>query len=510
MFGTHQALVRQGAANGLRYLQGLATDLSRARWFASLLLAVAGLSLLTAGLTTTRSALSLGSTLLVYMLMVVIVTAIGGVVPGVTAAVASVLLVNWFFVPPLHTWHVSAANDLISLAVFVVVAIIVSVLVDLAARYRAAASRSRSEAALRRVATLVAQGAKPQAVFDVVCKETGGLMGATTVNLVQFVPGPVNLTLAGWSVRGVHVPTGTRLPLDGGSINAMVQRTGEPRRADTYEGAPGSIAARLRELGIKNEVGAPVMVDGRVWGALIAGKDTPRPLARGAEVRLARFAELTATAVSNAAAHDELIASRARIVTAVYEGRRRLARDLHDGAQQQLVCAIMSLQLADQEFEQDPAAARDLLREGLGHARGGLGDLRVLAVGVHPSILTNRGLHAAADALAQRSALPVDLQVTDERFPRDIEAAAYFVIAEALTNVAKHARASRAHVCVDRREGRLVIDIRDDGAGGANLRGNGLRGLKDRVEALGGGLTLDSPPGNGTHLHATLSLSSAS
>ena len=316
--------------------------------------------------------------------------------------------------------------------------------------------------------------------------------------------------LAGWSVHGVHMPAGTRLPIDGGSIDAVVQRTGEPGRVDSYKGVPGLLAARLRELGIKNEVGAPVVIDGRVWGALIAGNDTPTPLPRGAEVRLAHFAELVATAVSNAAAHDELMASRARIVTAAYEGRRRLVRDLHDGAQQQLVCAVMSLQLADQEFDQDPAAARDLLREAIGHARGGLGELRELAAGVHPSILTDRGLHAAADALAHRSGLRVDVQVTDERFPRDIEAAAYFVIAEALTNVAKHAKASCAHVTVDRRGGSLMIDIRDDGAGGAHLQGSGLRGLKDRVEALGGGLKLYSPPGNGTHLHGTLPLSSVS
>jgi signal transduction histidine kinase len=197
-------------------------------------------------------------------------------------------------------------------------------------------------------------------------------------------------------------------------------------------------------------------------------------------------------------------------VTAAYEGRRRLARDLHDGTQQRLVCAVMSLQLADQRFEQDPAAAWQLLQEGLGHTRDGLGELRELAAGVHPSILTNRGLHAAAAALAQRSSVPVEVRVPDERYPPHIEAAAYFVIAEALTNVAKHANASHADVRVDQHDGRLTIDVRDDGAGGADLNGSGLRGLKDRAEALGGSLRLDSPPGNGTRLHATLSLSSQS
>jgi signal transduction histidine kinase len=506
---THQASAGRGLAAGPRHWLGLAGDLPRARWLAGLLLVAAALPLLTAVLTRMRSVLSLGSTLLLYLLMVVIVAVIGGTAPAFAAAVASSLLVNWFFVQPLHTWRISGVNDVISLVVFLVVAMTVSVLVDLAVRYRAVATRNRLESALRRVATLVAHGAEPQAVFDAVCEETGRLMGATTVNLAHFTPDNMNQTIAGWSAHNVHVPTGTRLPLDGENINFVVQRTGQPGRFDSYEAAAGPLAARLRELGIKNEVGAPVLVDGRVWGALIAGKDTLKPLPPGAETRLARFAELIATAVSNATTHAELVASRARIVTAAYEGRRRLARDLHDGAQQRLVSAVMSLQLADQRVDRDPAAARHLLREALGHARDGLGELRELAAGVHPSILTNRGLHAAVEALAQRSGVPVDMRVPDERYPPQVEAAAYFVIAEALTNVAKHAQASCASVSVDGHDGSLTIDVRDDGSGGADLRGSGLRGLKDRVEALGGGLRLDSPPGRGTHLHATVSLSSS-
>jgi signal transduction histidine kinase len=493
----------------LRRLLGLAGGLSRARWLAGLLCVVAGLPLLTAVLTRMSAVVPLGSILLIYLLMVVIVAVVGGTVPAIAAMIGSVLLVDWFFVPPPHALRIGAAADVISLVVYVVVTVTVSVLVDLAIGYRAVATHSRLESALRRVATLVAHGAEPQAVFDAVCEETGRLMGATTVNLAHFTPDNMNQTIAGWSAHNVHVPTGTRMPLDGETINSVVQRTGQPGRFDSYEGAAGPLAARLRELGIKNEVGAPVIVDGRVWGALIAGKDTFKPLPPGAETRLARFAELIATAVSNATTHAELVASRARIVTAAYEGRRRLARDLHDGAQQRLVSAVMSLQLADQRFDRDPAAARDLLREALGHARDGLGELRELAAGVHPSILTNRGLHAAVEALAQRSGVPVDVRVPDERYPPQVEAAAYFVIAEALTNVAKHAQASCASVSVDRRDGSLTLDVRDDGSGGADLRGSGLRGLKDRVEALGGGLRLDSPPGRGTHLHATVSLSSS-
>jgi signal transduction histidine kinase len=253
-------------------------------------------------------------------------------------------------------------------------------------------------------------------------------------------------------------------------------------------------------------VGAPVVVDGEVWGALIAGTDQPAPLPARTEDRVASFAELIATAVANATAHDELLASRARIVTTAQETRRRLARDLHDGAQQQLVAALIALQLADQRFDSDPVAARQLLQEALAHTRDGLSDLRQLAAGVHPAVLTTRGLHAAVDALAQRSPLPVDLDAPDRRYPPYIESAAYFVVAEALTNAVKHAHAARAAVRLRERPGALDVDVTDDGCGGADRNGSGLQGLIDRVEALGGSVEIDSPAGCGTRLHACLPL----
>jgi signal transduction histidine kinase len=362
------------------------------------------------------------------------------------------------------------------------------------------------QSALRRVATLVAQAAPPQAVFDAVCAETGPLIGATTVNLAHFTPDGINVTISGWSLRGVHVPTGTRLSLDGESINGLVQRTARPGRVDAYEDLGGPLAARLRELGVRSEVGAPVVVAKRVWGALIAGTDKPVPLPAGTEHRVASFAELIATAVANATAHTELVASRARIVTTAQEARRRLARDLHDGAQQRLVVALITLQLADECFDRDPARAHDLLRTALGHARDGLTDLRELAAGVHPSILTNRGLRAAVEALAGRVPLPVDVEIPAGRYPRHVEAAAYFVVAEALTNVVKHARATATRVRVEERPGVLDVLINDDGKGGADVGGGGLRGLTDRVEALGGTVQVESHAGAGTRLHACIPL----
>jgi signal transduction histidine kinase len=362
------------------------------------------------------------------------------------------------------------------------------------------------QAALRRVATLVAQAAPPQAVFDAVCEETGRLIGATTVNLAHFTPDRINATISGWSLRRVHVPTGTHLPLQGESINELVRRTGRPGRIDSYEDLPGPLPARLRQLGVRSEVGAPVVVDGQVWGALIAGTDEPAPLPAGTEDRVASFAELIATAVANATAHDELVASRARIVTTAQEARRRLARDLHDGAQQRLVAALIALQLADQRFDHDPAAARQLLHEALAHTRDGLDDLRQLAAGVHPAVLTTRGLHAAVDALAQRSVLPIAVDVAEGRYPSHVESAAYFVIAEAVTNAVKHARAAHAAVRLLEQAETLDVEVTDDGRGGADRNGSGLQGLIDRVEALGGSLTIDSPPGGGTRLHACLPL----
>jgi signal transduction histidine kinase len=366
------------------------------------------------------------------------------------------------------------------------------------------------QSALRRVATLVAGGAPPKEVFDLVCRETGSLIGASTVNLAHFTPDGVNVTMAGWSTGGIHLAAGTRLPLDELSINALVQRTSAPGRVDTYEGMPGEIAERLRLNGVRSEVGAPVIVAGHVWGALIAGTDDVQPLPPVTERRVASFAELTGTAISNAADRAELVESRARIVAAGDEARRRLARDLHDGAQQRLVSVILNLRLAAQRREGDPPAAADLVDAALEQAQAGLAELRDLAAGVHPSILTDRGLRAAVGSLADRCHVPVAVTAPESRYPPTVEAAAYFIAAEALTNIDKHAEASRAELRVREVRNSLVIDVNDDGRGGAAFTGTGLIGIKDRVEALGGGLVMDSRPGRGTHLHATLPLPAVS
>jgi signal transduction histidine kinase len=358
------------------------------------------------------------------------------------------------------------------------------------------------QSALRRLATLVAEGAQPAVVFDAVCQETGRLFDVTSVNLAQFTTDSFNLTMAGWSIHDVHLPTGTRLPLEGDSINVLVRDTAAPGRFDSYEGASGELAALLRKRGVVSEVGAPVVVDGRVWGALIAGTDDPEPLPAGLEQRLSSFAELIATAISNATTQTELVASRTRIVEAADEQRRQVVRDLHDGAQQRLVEAIMTLQLAQARGE-----GTALLTEAVEQVRAAIAELRELARGIHPSILTHRGLAAAVEALTHRMPLPVDVEIPNNRYPPSIESAAYFVVAEALTNVAKYANAKTARVTARASDDCLTLTIEDDGMGGARpSKGSGLGGLHDRITALSGTLIVESPQGSGTRIRAEIPL----
>jgi len=253
-------------------------------------------------------------------------------------------------------------------------------------------------------------------------------------------------------------------------------------------------------------VAAPVTVGGRLWGALIASTRRPEGMAERSERRLCDFADLVAQALSNADAYDKLAASRARIVEAGDAERRRLERNLHDGAQQLLVSLAVHLRLVEARLESDPERARQELidaRDQLGHA---LDELRELARGIHPAILTDGGLAPALSALATRAAVPVEItEVPGERLPEPVEAAAYYLIAEAVTNVAKHAQASHVSVSVRRADGRVLVDVVDDGVGGADAdAGSGLHGLADRVEALHGRLQIDSPRGGGTRIEAQI------
>jgi signal transduction histidine kinase len=318
--------------------------------------------------------------------------------------------------------------------------------------------------------------------------------------------------MGGWSTGDVrNVPVGTHVALDGPTVAARILQSGRPERADSYDGMTGSTVELLRDLGFRASVGAPIKLGGRLWGAVMVSTVEDTPFPPGAEQRMADFAELVALALANAEARSELAASRARIVEAGDAARRRLERNLHDGAQQRLVAIALGLRMCERKLADGDPAAADLLQQAKAELADALEELRELARGIHPAILTDRGLAPALEMLAGRASIPVDVDVAlDGRLPARVEAAAYYIVAEALTNASKHARASRVRVNVQRSDGRALVEVADDGVGGADQqRGSGLRGLRDRVEALGGELGLDSPEGAGTTLTAELPIAAA-
>jgi PAS domain S-box-containing protein len=368
-------------------------------------------------------------------------------------------------------------------------------------------SLAAEQAALRRVATVVASEADPARVFEVVTEELGRLLGAQTSNMIRFEPDGGGVVAGGWSTGGArNVPVGTRVALDGPTAAAFIRDSGRPERVDDYSETPGTTADLLRELGLRSSVGTPIRLGGRLWGAVLVSSVGETPFPEGAEQRIADFAELVGLALANAEARQELADSRARIVQAGDEERRRLERNLHDGAQQRLVALSLELRLAERKLASGDPKAAELLRRASEDLADALEELRELARGIHPAILSDKGLVPALEMLAGRATVPVELcAALDARLPPPVEAAAYYLVAEALTNAAKHAGASCVNVNLTRADGRAVVEVADDGVGGADLRGgSGLRGLRDRVEALGGTLEVESEEGAGTTLTARL------
>jgi PAS domain S-box-containing protein len=363
---------------------------------------------------------------------------------------------------------------------------------------------AEEQAGLRRVATLVARGVPPAEVFEAVAREAGQLLGVDAMHMGRY-DASAAISVAGWSRAGDHLPVGTRVELDGTNVASLVLRSGRPARIDGYSAASGATAERLRHgSGVYSSVAVPIVVDDRLWGLMIASSKQYQPLAADTESRLLGFTELVATAISNTEVRTELAASRARLVAAADEERRRVVRDLHDGAQQRLVHTVVMLKLAEVELQDQEGRASELVKEALAHAQSATAEVRELAHGILPSVLTHGGLPAATHALASRMTVPVEIDVSAPRLPEQIEATAYFVMAEALTNVAKHARAQHATVTGRVDNGALRIEVRDDGEGGARTEGGGLIGLRDRVATLDGTLTVDSPPGGGTVVTATI------
>ena len=366
------------------------------------------------------------------------------------------------------------------------------------------------QAALRRVATLVAQGVPSSGLFSAVTKEVARVFASVDPSLVatviRFDPGPESV-LVGASRAYEREPVGSRWTPKDLYVSTRVLDTGRAARVDEADldaiGGPDADVLRLR--GFLHQVGSPVVVEGRLWGAMTLNSTEELP--PDVDRRLVSFTELVATAIANAESQSELAASRRRIVAASDDARRRIERDLHDGIQQQLVSVGMELGgveaslPADSELRTQVAAVANALRCAID-------DLREISRGIHPALLAHGGLGSALRTLARRSPVPVQLNTAVEgRLPERVEVAAYYVVSEALTNVAKHARASEVGIEVAARDGVLGLSIRDDGIGGADARsGTGLIGLKDRVEALGGRIAVESVPDRGTSLVVTLPL----
>jgi signal transduction histidine kinase len=397
--------------------------------------------------------------------------------------------------------------------------LIATAIANYEARAELAASEARAgeladeQAALRRVATLVARGVSPDEMFSAVTNEMAQLFGSPQACVGRFEPDGSAMVVVGVSdgIRGISI--GSRWELEDYMASTGVYRTGRPARLERsdLEHVSGPMADVLREIGAVSNVGAPIVVEGKQWG-FVTVTDVNKRLPADAEKRLEKFAELLGTAIANADSRAELAASRARIVAAGDDARRRIERDLHDGAQQRLVTLAVALRRAEAKV---PVGSDELraevsrVAEGLTTAVDGL---RELSQGIHPAELTAGGLSPALKALGRRSAVRVELDVPfEDRLPDQVEVAAYYTVSEALTNASKHAHATRVWVSLSIEDDVLLLSIRDDGVGGADpRRGSGLTGLRDRIEALGGRIQIESQTGSGTVIEVEIPIAGAS
>ncbi|MET7398704.1 GAF domain-containing protein [Dactylosporangium sp. NPDC005572] len=365
---------------------------------------------------------------------------------------------------------------------------------------------AEARAALHRIAARVARGAPQAELFDVIATELGQLIGGDGATIVRNEPGGTATVVAVW-----RAPGGVDMSPAGRGVAALVSYSGHSARVDSHADAPGQIAALLRDLGIRSVVGAPILVEGRVWGVTTVSIARDGPPVPDAEARLADATDLVAAAIANAQARAELAASRARAVRAADRARQQLERDLHDGIQQHLIALAIELADAVTGIPSAMPGLRQRVSAVTHGLTGVLDDLRAIARGTHPAILSDVGLWPALKGLVRRSPVPVELDANlDARLPEPVEVTVYYLVAEALANAAKHARAARVRIRTAVLDGRLHLRVDDDGVGGADpARGSGLAGLTDRVDALGGTIMIRSPAGHGTHLRIELPLDRA-
>jgi signal transduction histidine kinase len=454
--------------------------------------------------------------------VLVVATGWSGWLAAATAVVSGVAY-NYFRRWPDVSAALNQLEDWIVIVVFVVVGLVAHILARIA-RIRAADAEDRrqeaeasrealgilaeQQAALRRVATLVARGVPASEVFPAVTRELARSLGVGNAMLWRYeFDGTATLVAAcDHREHAGRIPVGSRWTLEGENIAAMVAASGKPARLDSHDTAVGDVAALIRRLGLRAGAGAPIVVQGRFWGVAVVGSGPTEPLPPDAEQRVGEFTELVATAIANAEARAALTASRTRIVTAADDARRGLERDLHDGAQQRLVS--LGLQLASIEASVPPelGSLKGQISDAVAGLSAASADLRELARGIHPAIVSSGGLGPALKTLARRCAIPVTVHLElAGRIPESAEVAAYYVVAEAITNTTRHAQASGMDIDARIDGSNLVLSIRDDGIGGADsANGSGLIGLIDRVEALGGHLQITSPPGGGTALRVAI------
>jgi len=369
------------------------------------------------------------------------------------------------------------------------------------------------QAALLRVATMVARGIAPTELFEAVAAETGELLGAETTAVVRFEEDLSAIVAASWekpSAEGLALALGSQWPVEEDLLAGRVERNGAPSRVISYERSVGPLSEWAREHGIRSSAGSPILVDGRLWGAIIAFSGTSAAFPDNIDEGLLAFSDLVAMAVASAERRAELVASRARVVAAADEGRRRTERDLH-GTQQRLISLALELRAAEARVPQEHRSQAEQWSRTAEGLTDVVQELREICRSLHPAILETGGLSPAVRALARRAGIPVELTMNvTGRLPRDVEATAYYVVSEALANAAQHARASAVEIDIGVAGDDFRLQVRDDGAGAADVaRGSGLIGLTDRVEAIGGQMKISSPAGNGTTLLVTVPLRSS-
>jgi signal transduction histidine kinase len=357
------------------------------------------------------------------------------------------------------------------------------------------------QAALRNLATLVAHSVPPSDVFDAVAREMAQVLGTPHTVIARYEEdGTAVMTAGAWNYEEIVSP-GTRFAIEEGTVSDLVFRTKAPGRVNAYRGQ-GVLSRTLRERGVYSSVGCPIMVGQKIWGVAIASSVTPEPLPADTEERMMEFTELAAAAIANAQSTSDLVASRARVVTAADETRRRIERDLHDGTQQNLVSIGLEMRAIEAAMPPELDQLKHQLSTTARAVDNAVAELQEISRGLHPAILTRGGLGHALTVLARRSAISVQLDLAPVcPLPEPLEVTIYYIVSEALTNATKYAHASKVYVELAMAGAMIRLSIRDNGLGGADpSRGSGLTGLTDRVTALGGRMEITSPVGDGTTL----------